>query len=89
MVHPDPVGRAALERFYAVLERLHTRDRAAFVLRYIEDMPLHEVAAALGVSLATAKRCLARAQRRVLLLVERDPLLADYLGRALGGEARD
>ncbi|HKO93915.1 MAG TPA: sigma-70 family RNA polymerase sigma factor [Polyangiaceae bacterium] len=86
VVHPDPVGRAALERFYALMDGLHVRDRTAFALRYIEGMPLNEVAAALGVSLATAKRCLVRAQRRVLLLVERDPLLADYLTPAFGGD---
>jgi len=89
VVHPDPVGRAALERFYAVLDRLDARDRAAFVLRNIEGMAMNDVADALGVSLATAKRCLAHAQQRVQLHVERDPLLADYLVRALGEEPRD
>jgi RNA polymerase sigma-70 factor (ECF subfamily) len=89
VVHPDPIGRAALERFYAVLDRLDVRDRTAFALRYIEGMAMNDVAAALGVSLATAKRSLAHAQRRVLLHVERDPLLADYLAMALGEEDRD
>lgn len=89
VVHPDPIGRAALERFYSVLDRLDVRDRTAFALRYIEGLPMNDVAAALGVSLATAKRSLAHAQRRVLLHVERDPLLADYLALALGDENRD
>jgi RNA polymerase sigma-70 factor (ECF subfamily) len=88
-VHPDPIGRAALERFYTVLDRLDVRDRTAFALRYIEGMAMNDVAAALGVSLATAKRSLAHAQRRVLLHVERDPLLADYLAMALGEADRD
>jgi RNA polymerase sigma-70 factor, ECF subfamily len=83
VVHPDPIGRAALERFYLLLDRLDVRDRTAFVLRVIEGLEVSEVAAALGVSLATAKRSLARAQQRVLLHVERDPLLADYLNVAL------
>ena len=84
VVHPDPIGRAALERFYQVLDRLDARERTAFALRYIEGLPLNDVASALGVSLATAKRSLAHAQRRVLLHVERDPLLVDYLAQALG-----
>jgi RNA polymerase sigma-70 factor (ECF subfamily) len=83
VVYPDPVGRAALERFYSVLDRLDARERTAFALRFIEGLTMNDVAAALGVSLATAKRSLAHAQRRVLLHVERDPLLADYLAQAL------
>jgi RNA polymerase sigma-70 factor (ECF subfamily) len=89
VVYPDPVGRAALERFYVLLDRLDTRDRTAFVLRVIEGLQLNEVAAALGVSLATAKRSLAHVQQRVLLHVERDPLLADYLTAALGHAERE
>jgi RNA polymerase sigma-70 factor (ECF subfamily) len=88
VVHPDPIGRAALERFYQVLDRLDARDRTAFVLRFIEGFAIAEVAAALGVSLATAKRSLVHSQRRVLLHVERDPLLADYLAAALQGGER-
>jgi RNA polymerase sigma-70 factor (ECF subfamily) len=89
VVHPDPIGRAALARFYAVLDRLDVRDRTAFALRFIDGLAMNDVAAALGVSLATAKRSLAHAQRRVLLHVERDPLLSDYLAMALGEENRD
>jgi RNA polymerase sigma-70 factor (ECF subfamily) len=87
VVHPDPIGRAALERFYQVLDRLDARDRTAFVLRFIEGFAIAEVAAALAVSQATAKRSLAHAQSRVLLHVARDPLLSDYLASTLhGGE---
>jgi RNA polymerase sigma-70 factor (ECF subfamily) len=89
VVHPDPIGREALERFYAVLDRLDVRDRTAFALRFIEGLAINDVAAALGVSLATAKRSLAHAQRRVQLHVERDPLLSEYLAFALGEASRD
>jgi RNA polymerase sigma-70 factor (ECF subfamily) len=89
VVHPDPIGREALERFYAVLDRLDVRDRTAFALRFIEGLAINDVAAALGVSLATAKRSLAHAQRRVQLHVERDPLLSEYLALALGEASRD
>lgn len=89
VVHPDPIGRAALGQFYKVLDRLDPRERTAFALRCIEGLAMDEVAAALGVSLATAKRSLAHAQRRVLLHVERDPLLSDYLALALREASRD
>lgn len=95
VVHPDPLAREALERFYALLGQFSVRDRTAFVLRFLEGMELSEVAAALGVSLATAKRSIARGQRRMQAAVERDPLLRDYLtagfarGEVAGGRGHD
>jgi len=82
--HDDPEAKAALGRLYAILDQLGTRARLAFVLRYVEGMELTEVAAALEISLATAKRQIARAASRVFAMVERDPALAQYLpsGRA-------
>ena len=75
----DIESREALRRFYNILDRVGTQDRTAFVLRYIEGMPLEDVAAALDVSVATAKRRLARVWDRVVLLAERDTALVDYL----------
>src|SRR6476469_1542878 len=49
-----------------------------FVRRFMEGLELTEVAAALKLSLATTKRRLARVWSRVLLLVERDPVLVHY-----------
>jgi RNA polymerase sigma-70 factor (ECF subfamily) len=89
VVHPDPLAREALERFYVLLDHFSARDRTAFVLRFLEGMELNEVALALGVSLATAKRCLARGQRRMQTYVERDPLLRDYLTSAFGRRGRE
>src|SRR4051812_4532180 len=60
VVHPDTDSREALARFYAVLDRVNTKDRTAFVLRFMEGLELVEVASALGLSLATTKRRLAR-----------------------------
>lgn len=77
----DPAERFALARLYEILGRLRTEERLAFVLRHVEGMELTEVAGALGVSLATAKRRIARASRRVTAQVERDPVLAEYLSR--------
>jgi RNA polymerase sigma-70 factor, ECF subfamily len=87
--HPDPEAREALVRFYAILDRVRPEDRAAFVLRFMEGLELVEVAAALGLSLATAKRRLSRVWTRVVLLVQRDPLLVHYLSELeLKGKAK-
>ena len=75
IVTPDTDAREALARFYKILDRVNATDRAAFVLRFMEGLELTEVAAALKLSLATTKRRLARVWARVLLLVERDPVL--------------
>jgi RNA polymerase sigma-70 factor (ECF subfamily) len=72
-------ARAALRRLYAILDRLDDAGRLTFVLRHVEGMELTEVAAALGTSLATAKRRLARVTARVLAMIERDPALAAYV----------
>lgn len=78
----------ALRRFYSVLDRLNAGDRQLFVLRFIEELPLCEVAETSGLSVATTKRHLARAWSRVRLLVGRDPVLRDYVttrATGLGG----
>lgn len=75
---------AALQRAYAVLERLPAVERAAFGLRFIEGMRLEEVADALGVSLATAKRRLQSARERFSRLAAGDALLRDWLRREHG-----
>ena len=82
VVAPDHTPARALERFYRILERVNDRDRAAFVLRYIEGLELSEVAKALGTSPPTARRRFTRAYGRVALLASRDPLLVDYLPRS-------
>jgi RNA polymerase sigma-70 factor (ECF subfamily) len=76
----DEEGRDALRRLYAMLDRLSDAGRLAFTLRFIEGMELTDVAAALDISLATAKRRLRKVQQQVLAMVERDPVLMDYLG---------
>jgi RNA polymerase sigma-70 factor (ECF subfamily) len=61
----DPEAREALARCYAILDKLGARERAAFVLRYMEELTLDEVASGLGVSLSTAKRLVSRSAERV------------------------
>jgi RNA polymerase sigma-70 factor (ECF subfamily) len=75
----DLEARDALARFYGLLDRLSAPQRTAFVLRHIEGLELTEVAAAVGVSLATIKRWLPRITRRLHAQAAGDPLLRMYL----------
>jgi RNA polymerase sigma-70 factor (ECF subfamily) len=75
----DLDAREALDRFYRILDSLNPKHRAAFVLRFVEGLELVDVAAALGVSLATIKRWLPRIAKRVFSQAQRDPLLAGYV----------
>jgi RNA polymerase sigma-70 factor (ECF subfamily) len=72
--------RDALRILQGVLQELSADVRAAFVLRYVEDLSPRDVARALGVSESTAKRLAARARDRVLMLAAPHPELAIYLG---------
>jgi RNA polymerase sigma-70 factor (ECF subfamily) len=75
--------RAAVLRLYEVLERISDERRTVFVLRYVEGLDLAEMSAVLDCSLATTKRRVSDAAKRVCLLAASDPLLAPYLeGRA-------
>src|SRR5262249_34282342 len=50
--------------------RLSDRERAALTLRYVDDLPVAEVAAALGSSVRATESLLARAKARVRAEVE-------------------
>ena len=78
----DDDAREAVKRLYAILDRVDPKTRVLFVLRYVEALELTEIAEALDVSLATAKRRLARAGDRVFGLARRDELLLAYLASA-------
>jgi RNA polymerase sigma-70 factor (ECF subfamily) len=75
----DPGARAAFQRLHVVLGELADRDRIAFVLRYGESYELTEIAAMLGCSLATTKRCIARAEEYVLARAREEALLRPYV----------
>jgi RNA polymerase sigma-70 factor (ECF subfamily) len=75
----SPDMRQAVAHLYRVLDELPVDDRLAFSLRYLEEMDLTEVADACGVSLATAKRRLARAEKRFVAMSRRDPVLSAWL----------
>jgi RNA polymerase sigma-70 factor, ECF subfamily len=84
----DEAARHALRRCYAILDGLSVRERAAFVLRYLEEMTVNEVAARMAVSHSTAKRLVNRAVAKVSEQVGRDvDLKAFFLdagGRSFG-----
>lgn len=81
----DPEAREALARCYAILDKLGPRERAAFVLRYMEERTLEEVASGMGVSLSTAKRLVNRATQRVGKHVGSDQGLRDFFEQRQGG----
>ena len=82
----DPEAREALARCYAILDKLRPRERAAFVLRYMEERTLDEVAKGLGVSLRTAKRLVNRSAARVSKHVGSDDGLRSFFDRREAAE---
>jgi RNA polymerase sigma-70 factor (ECF subfamily) len=78
-VNVDQDVLRALRAVYAVLQRLPADERIAFSLRFVDGMQLTEVADACGVSLATVKRRLARAEQRFLAAAHERPELADWM----------
>jgi RNA polymerase sigma-70 factor (ECF subfamily) len=84
----DPEAREALGRCYAILDKLGARERAAFVLRYMEERTFEEVATGLGVSLSTAKRLVSRSSERVGKHVGNDEGLRSFFDRREGATGR-
>ncbi|HMI87867.1 MAG TPA: RNA polymerase sigma factor [Polyangiaceae bacterium] len=77
----DFEAREAIAGIRAVLDRLDPTDRTAFVLRHVEGLELSEVAGILDISLATAKRRLAKIAQRVNAMTKNDQRLVEYWGR--------
>jgi RNA polymerase sigma-70 factor (ECF subfamily) len=94
---PQPWGddgsdtREVLGRLLAILGKLTPHSSRVFELRYIEEKELADVAKTMNISLATAKRHLARASARVFAMAEREPALAGFVHgsppRSKGAEA--
>lgn len=74
----DAEARHALQRCYRIFDSLPTKERMAFVLRYMEGMTIDEVAAALEVSISTAKRWVNRGAAKVAEQVTVDPDLCGF-----------
>jgi RNA polymerase sigma-70 factor, ECF subfamily len=77
----DSEARQALDQLYRFLDTLSAEERTVFVLRLIEGMYLQEIAAALGISMATVKRRLRRAIDRLNSRVKIDGALRAYSTR--------
>jgi len=75
---PDADSRETLPRLREILDRLRPKERTAFELRFVDELSVAEVTEKLNVSLATAKRRISRATRRLALHVARDPVLREY-----------
>ena len=75
----DPAPRLALARFYRILDDLNIEERTCFLMRHFEGLEQPEIAAALGLSVATMKRRLARATERVIRRVKQDPSLMEFM----------
>ena len=83
----DAEARHALRRCYLILDSLPTKERLAFVLRYMEGMTIDEVGEALRVSISTAKRWVGRGATMVAEQVNGDPDLSCFFAREREGQA--
>jgi RNA polymerase sigma-70 factor, ECF subfamily len=79
----DP--RDSLRALRRILGRVRELPRMAFILRYAEDLSPQEVAIALGVSDAKARRAITEARARVLELAQAEPALLTYVQPWLEG----
>lgn len=75
----DAETSEVLKRTYRTLNLLPPDERIAFTLRFVEGTSLGEAAALTGVSLATIKRRISRAQARFLEAAKRDPILQERI----------
>jgi RNA polymerase sigma-70 factor (ECF subfamily) len=78
----DVESRHALRRCYQILDGLTAKERIAFVLRYMEEMTVQEVATTLSVSVSTAKRWVNSGAAKVAERVGHDPDLRDFFAGA-------
>jgi RNA polymerase sigma-70 factor (ECF subfamily) len=73
--------RLMLKRVKGLLDTLPVDDRVALCLRLFEQLELTEVATACGVSLATAKRRIARGEARFHELCEKERDLREWVSK--------
>jgi RNA polymerase sigma-70 factor, ECF subfamily len=89
----DPQGaervlaREGVRRLYGVLATLRPAARLALTLHLIEGLTVPEVARRVGASAIATKLRVWRARREVERQAAADPVLAEFLGRALTEEA--
>lgn len=74
----DPFSRQAFWHLCQLLARLNERDRQVLLMCVVEHREAQEAADALGVSVPTIRRALARARKRVAMWGETDPFLREF-----------
>jgi RNA polymerase sigma-70 factor, ECF subfamily len=79
VAHVDFESRDDLRRIGTVLDEMHPRLRAVFVLRRFEGLELTEIAARLDLSLATVKRDMEKAHTRIAQSIRADDRLCAVL----------
>ncbi|MBW2732056.1 MAG: RNA polymerase sigma factor [Deltaproteobacteria bacterium] len=72
-------AREAMRSTYELLGALSADLRIPFTLRFIHGMELTDVAESCGVSLATIKRRLAKAERTFIARARREPTLVSWI----------
>jgi RNA polymerase sigma-70 factor (ECF subfamily) len=82
----DDAAVEAVRVTYRLLDSLAADERIVFSLRILDGMKLTEVAEACSVSLATAKRRLARAQANFERMATNEPALADWMAGEGGND---
>jgi RNA polymerase sigma-70 factor (ECF subfamily) len=85
---PEEETRDALRRCRLILDALGARERAAFSLRFMEEMTIEEVAASMRVSASTAKRLCNRATATIAERLRGDDDLRRYFLDSHGGAGR-
>jgi RNA polymerase sigma-70 factor (ECF subfamily) len=85
----DETTRQALRRCYAILDDLSARERAAFVLRYLEEMTLEEVARCMEISRTSVKRLIRSGIGKVSERVAEDADLRSFFLELGGRSSRD
>jgi RNA polymerase sigma-70 factor (ECF subfamily) len=79
VAHVDFESRDDLRRIETVLDEMHPRLRAVFVLRRFEGLELTEIAARLDLSLATVKRDMEKAHNSIARSIRADDRLCAVL----------
>jgi RNA polymerase sigma-70 factor (ECF subfamily) len=74
-----PEVRLGLMRCIDILKKMPVDERIAFVLRFVEELELKEIAAMTDCSLATVKRRVFRGREMFLKKASREPALAHLL----------
>jgi RNA polymerase sigma-70 factor (ECF subfamily) len=84
----DLEARDGLLRLQRLLDGMKEKHRAVFVLRHVEGMELLEIAAGLGISLASVKRYLVKALGVIEHAVAADGGLRASLGLGADGDVK-